>query len=185
MDIQLVPNRECGACTVCCELPAILDPALRKAPGVRCPNCLQQGGCGIYETRPETCRGHYCAWRCLAQFDESWRPDLSKVYIELKSDPPEKYRHEFPDAPFAIRFTLLGDLDPPRLGLLATTIASLVQSDVPVILSIAPPPGHLGSRILLNKGLKPFATNPGLPFLEAFAKALHTLQATPPEKVAL
>jgi len=89
MSLLSVPNRECGPCTVCCKVHVILDPALKKLPGVLCRYASAEAGCTIYETRPETCRGHFCAWRQLAQFDESWRPDLSNIYIELKGDPPE------------------------------------------------------------------------------------------------
>ncbi len=182
---QLVANRECAPCNVCCTQPVILDPALKKAPGVLCPNWRASTGCAIYEQRPQTCRGHFCAWRQLGQFDESWRPDLSNVYIELKSDPPEHYRHVLPDAPFAFKFTLLGDLAPHRLGLLATTIASLISENVPVILAIAAPPEHLGCHMLLNLGLKPLASNFGNEFMEGFAKALYTLLNTPPQKAVI
>lgn len=185
MDIELVPNRACGPCKACCTQPAILDPALKKAPGVLCSHWQAEMGCSIYDHRPQTCRGHFCAWRRLSQFDESWRPDLSNVYIELKSDPPEHYRHVLPDAPFAFKFTLLGDLTPQRLGLLATTIASLIHNDVPVILAVAAPPEHLGCHLLLNPGLKPHAASFGPGFMEAFAKALHALLTTPPERAVL
>jgi hypothetical protein len=185
MDFQPVPNRECGPCNVCCTQPVILDPELRKAPGVLCPNWKAGTGCTIYANRPQTCRGHFCAWRQLHQFDDSWRPDLSNIYIELKGDPPEHFRHALPDAQFAFKFTLLGDLAPQRLGLLATTIASLIANDVPVILAMAAPPEHLGCHILLNPGLKPHAAAVGPAFMEGFAKALHTLLTMPPEKVAI
>lgn len=185
MSLELVANRECGPCNACCTQPAILDPALKKAPGVLCPNWRAGCGCSIYATRPQTCRGHFCAWRQLAQFDESWRPDLSNVYIELKSDPPEHYRHVLPDAPFAFKFTLLGDLAPQRMGLLAGTIASLIHNDVPVILAVTAPPEHLGCHMLLNPGLKPFAASFDGAFMEAFAKALHALLTMPPEKAVL
>lgn len=183
--MDLVPNRECGPCNACCTQPVILDPALKKAPGVVCPNWKANIGCSIYEDRPRTCRGHFCAWRQLAQFDDSWRPDLSNIYIELKCDPPEHYRHVLPDAPFALKFTLLGDLAPHRLGQLATTIASLVENDVPVILAVAAPPEHFGCHMLLNPVLKPFAASVSQPFMEAFATALHTLLSTKPAKAVL
>ena len=185
MTFELVPNRECGPCNACCTQPVILDPELKKPPGVLCPNWRAGMGCSIYETRPQTCRGHFCAWRQLPQFDDSWRPDLSNVYIELKSDPPEHYRHVLPDASFAFKFTLLGELQPQRLGLLATTIASLIAHDVPVILAMAAPPEHMGCHMLLNADLKPYAAAAGQPFMAGFAKALFTLMSMPPEKATL
>jgi hypothetical protein len=183
MSLPLVPGRECGPCNACCTQPVILDPALKKPPGVLCPNW--QDGCTIYETRPAPCRGHFCAWRQLPQLDDSWRPDLSNIYIELKDDPPEHFRHVLPQAPFALKFTLLSDLIPQRLGLLATMIASLIDHDVPVILAVAAPPEHLGCHMLLNPPLKPFAAAMGQPFLEGFAKVLLNLGAMPPEKVVM
>jgi hypothetical protein len=183
MDSQIVQNRTCGPCHVCCRVHAILDPALKKSPGVLCSHLKPGAGCSIYRDRPETCRSYYCAWRQLPQFDESWRPDLSNVYVELKSDPPEHYRHLFPEAPLAFKFTLLGDLEAKRLGLLATTTAELIAHDVPVILAVTAPPEHLGCCLLLNPLLKPFAAEAGPPFIEGFAWALHTLYNAKPEKI--
>lgn len=181
MSLPLVPNRECGACNVCCSIHPILDPALEKAPGVLCPHWQNDCGCSIYQTRPDTCRGHHCAWRHLDQYDESWRPDRSNIYIELKDDPPEHFRHVLPDAPYGFRFTVLGDVDQTRLGMLATTTASLIANDIPVILAFAPPPGFIGSHIFLNPPLKPYAASFGQPFLEGFVKALHAVMTAQPE----
>jgi len=185
MNELLVPDRECGPCTVCCTVHVIIDPELRKPPGVTCPHCRSGSGCAIYDARPRTCRGHFCAWRQLAQLDESWRPDLSNVYFELKSDPPEHYRHVLPQAPFGLRIMLLGDLDTARLGKLALTVAALVENQVPVILALAAPEHHLGGSLLLNPLLKPFAAECGAAYMEAFAKALHTCMNLPPQKIAV
>lgn len=181
----LVSKRECGACNVCCKVHAILDNELTKPPGILCGFWKAGRGCMIYETRPEPCRGHVCAWLQLDQFDQSWRPDLSNIYIELKPDPPEHFHDAFPDAPFAFRFTVVGDLAPQRLGLLAATIASLVDSDIPVILAVPAPPEHVGCHMLLNPVLKPSAAKFGREYMECFAKALHTLLATPPERIVI
>ena len=53
---QLVAGRECGTCNVCCVALTIEDPALTKVQGYRCPNTRPDNLCGIYETRPDTCR---------------------------------------------------------------------------------------------------------------------------------
>jgi hypothetical protein len=184
MDSQLAA-RECGACNACCKVHAILDPELKKAPGVLCPNWKAPTGCSIYEQRPNTCRGHFCGWRQVPQFDDSWRPDLSNVYIELKADSQERFSHVLPNALFAFKFTILGELAPQRLGLLAVTIATLIADDVPVFLAMAAPPEHLGCRVLLNPPLKPHAAQAGAAYMEGFAKALLTLQTMPPEKITL
>jgi len=182
MEPSLVENRECGPCNICCRLPAIVDPELNKPPGALCSNWSAGTGCTIYETRPFSCRGHFCAWRRLQQLDDAWRPDISGVYIELKPDPPEHFRHVLPKAPFAFKFTLLGELPAERLGSLATMIASLIDHDVPVILAMSAPPEHLGCHMLLNPMLKPHANAMGAAFMEGFARAIFTLQNTPPEK---
>lgn len=161
-----------------------MDPHLKKMPNVLCGHWRPQIGCSIYEHRPQTCRGHHCAWLQLPQFDDSWRPDLSNIYIELKADPPEHFKHILPDAPFAFKFTLMGELTPNWLGQLAITIAALVAGDVPVILAVAAPAEHFGSQMLLNPVLKQTAAEAGQPFMEVFALALHTLYSAPPQKIA-
>ena len=185
MGIQLVPGRVCGPCTVCCKEPPIIEAVLKKPPGVLCPHCRTNEGCTIYEDRPGTCRSHFCAWRLLPQFDESWRPDLSNIYIELKGDPPEHFRHVLPEATFAFKFTILAGLDAARLESLATAVAGLVEYDLPVILAVAAPPEHLGCRMLLNPSLKPFAADAGQAFFEAFAAALHSCSDFTPVKAAV
>ncbi len=185
MSLAPVPGRECGACNVCCKLHAIIDPELKKLPGVLCSHWTAGTGCSIYERRPETCVGHHCGWRRLGQLDESWRPDGSNIYIELKGDPPEHFRHALPNAVFCFRFTLLDAIAPQQLGLLATTIASLIDHDVPVVLALAVPPEHLSSHILLNPKLKLHAAACDEAFQEGFAKAIMTLMQVPPEKAVL
>ncbi len=184
MDSQAATNRTCGPCNVCCKVYAIDDPELKKPPGVLCGHCLPGAGCSIYQTRPKICREYFCGWLQLPNLDESWRPDLCNIFIELKPDPPEHYRHVLPDAPLAFKFTLLGDVKPDKLGELALSVASLVASDVPVIVAAAAPPNRFGPSILLNPALKSTAAEAGQPFMELFALALHTLLSTPPEQMA-
>jgi len=65
--------RQCGGCTACCRemrIEALDNPAFEK-----CPNQVQ-GGCGIYETRPDECRTWHCAWVRDDQFlSDRDRPD--------------------------------------------------------------------------------------------------------------
>lgn len=179
-----VPTRECGPCNVCCKLPTILDPALKKHPGVLCPHWAAGTGCTIYEQRPGPCRGHFCAWRRIEQFDDSWRPDIFGVYAEVKTEPYERFRHVLPDAAFALKFTILEKLDTRRMELLIATIASLIESDVPVVLAVTAPPNHMGGYRLLNPDLRPLvATGEGV--LEKFAQLLQSLIETPPTLVSL
>lgn len=168
---ELVPNRECGSCTVCCKVPIIDVPELKKPPGVLCGNCVAGLGCKIYDTRPEVCRVHYCGWRHLALLDESWRPDLSNIFIELKSLPSEEYCGFIPANPSGLRITLLGELSPEHQELLAANIASLVAADIPVVLTVAAPAEHMRGALLLNPMLKPYPVT-----LAAFSAALAVAQ---------
>jgi hypothetical protein len=60
--------RECGDCTVCCNMTSIDDTLtdgtkLIKEGGENCgylnKNCT---GCSLYEMRPKTCRSFDCSW---------------------------------------------------------------------------------------------------------------------------
>jgi hypothetical protein len=81
---HLVSGRECGECTACCVVLLIDDENFKKPADQVCANLMEQGGCKIYTTRPSVCQEWYCAWRFMAQLDETWRPDLSGVL--LRSD---------------------------------------------------------------------------------------------------
>ena len=81
---HLVPKRECGECTACCIELLIDDEHFKKPAEKSCVNLMPQGGCKIYNKRPSVCQEWYCAWRFMAQLDESWRPDISGIL--LRSD---------------------------------------------------------------------------------------------------
>lgn len=176
MMLEPVPNRECGPCNVCCRVPTILEPGLKKPPGVLCPHWA--GGCTIYETRPGPCRGHFCAWRRIEQLDDFWRPDISNVYAEVKTEPHERFRHVLPDAAFALKFTVLGNLDERQTTVLIATLEQLIASAVPVVLAVAAPPHYWGGYRLLNPELAAVAGQDD--FAERFMAILQALIATPP-----
>jgi Fe-S-cluster containining protein len=55
-------GRACGSCSMCCG-PAMSIKAVNKRFGEWCQHCKPgNGGCGIYETRPEVCRTFACSW---------------------------------------------------------------------------------------------------------------------------
>lgn len=81
---HLVPERQCGECTACCVVLQIDDKQFKKPADQACDNLMEQGGCKIYACRPSVCQDWYCAWRFMAQLDESWRPDRSGIL--LRSD---------------------------------------------------------------------------------------------------
>jgi hypothetical protein len=75
-----LPHRACGACDVCCVVFKIEEQSIAKEAGVPCRH-LTKNGCGIYETRPETCRKWLCGWRLIPGLPEEWRPDLSGILL--------------------------------------------------------------------------------------------------------
>ena len=79
---HLVPGRECGECTVCCIVLHIDDENFKKPADQVCANLMEKGGCKIYSKRPFVCQDWYCAWRFMAQIDETWRPDRSGILLQ-------------------------------------------------------------------------------------------------------
>ncbi len=82
---HLVPNRECGACSVCCVSLRINEDVLKKIADVPCQH-LSQRGCGIYTERPRVCKNWYCAWRIFPSLGDEWRPDISKILIKYSGN---------------------------------------------------------------------------------------------------
>jgi hypothetical protein len=140
----LVPGRDCDDCTECCHVASIESPTLTKPHGITCPH-LCDTGCSTYATRPDPCRGWFCAWRLSDTLDDSWRPDRCGILVEMLFEiiPPGF------DMP-AIRFTLLRpttDLFWPPFVDLVTQGVALRQ---PIFLCLHGPPGHLPAQSLLN-----------------------------------
>ena len=138
-DIELVPGRECGECTVCCTAMAIDKPEIQKEAGVTCRHCIT--GCAIYETRPALCRDFYCGWRHLPILDDSWRPDRSGVFVEL----------EPVDDQTGLSLVLVGNpLKTVRQPWFIEFVTTGVRGDLPLLLGIPGPRGHQGASLLLN-----------------------------------
>ena len=141
----LVPGRECGACNACCRLYEI--PALGKPNNVLCDHW--QGGCAIYETRPDACRAFFYVWRQNATLDDSWRPDRAGVVIRATFDgiPPH----------FALRQGLVLDLAGPGDAVteprLVQLVAGQIRRGVAVFLSVRGPLGFGAVKLLLNDRL--------------------------------
>lgn len=145
---RLVPNRQCGGCTVCCKDLAINEPELEKPRGVLCRHC-KEGGCAIYETRPAVCRSWFCGWRRLPQLDDSWRPDRSEILVSLSYDGiPEKYGQKA-----GLEFTLIGSLQKICWEPLVRHVAVFVDMGVPVFLAVPAGVGQPSAKVLLNDGV--------------------------------
>ena len=74
-DIDLVQNRECGGCVMCCKVFPI--PETGKPEFGLCPQAREGEGCAAHDARPGVCRDFFCAWRLDASLDDSWRPDVA------------------------------------------------------------------------------------------------------------
>jgi len=49
--------------------------------GKWCPDCTPGKGCGIYDTRPEICKGFHCLWLSSESLPDKYKPDKIKLYI--------------------------------------------------------------------------------------------------------
>jgi hypothetical protein len=176
--VDLVANRECGKCTVCCKVLTIDDPQLQKLPGVMCPNCKTGSGCKIYDTRPDPCRGFFCGWRHLRDLDDKWRPDKSGVMIRFQGAPPG-YQ------PPGFQFLVFGhgDLVTPSF---VNYLTNLVARRAPVFLAMRGPEGFSDVSIFMNDHLTPAVTNRDRnAFVKVLRNALEAMSKNQFEKAVL
>lgn len=79
IEVTSVSGRSCGTCTLCCRLPDI--EAFSKPANEWCSNCSKDGGCSIYEVRPQLCRDFFCLWMTTEALGEEWEPTRSKMMV--------------------------------------------------------------------------------------------------------
>jgi hypothetical protein len=138
-NLDLVPGRICGECTLCCTVMAIDKPDIQKQAGATCRHC--RGGCTIYETRPALCRDYHCGWRQLPILDDGWRPDRSGVFVEL----------EEVEGQTVLSLVLIGNpLRTVRQSWFIDFVMTGVRGHVPLTLGICGPPGFQGASLPLN-----------------------------------
>ncbi|MDS0859958.1 hypothetical protein NUV25_19815 [Burkholderia pseudomultivorans] len=131
---MLVEGRDCGECSVCCEVLNIDQPELKKEAGTLCPHCTD-AGCAVYETRPELCRGWYCLWRRLPDLPDSFRPDRSRILLSFEGvDPPEN--------PFETDFIVIRAVDDPDTNFSPPEITAILDE----ILEASPYPIWVSSN---------------------------------------
>lgn len=87
----------CDGCAMCCNLMSIEDMPGGVKP--RCVTCKHvEGGldsrnarCGIYDSRPQSCKDFECVWLASQATDHAWpkkmRPDLCGVMFVATADP--------------------------------------------------------------------------------------------------
>jgi Fe-S-cluster containining protein len=93
----------CDGCTACCKVLKIRE--LDKPAHAWCQHCQIGKGCGIYETRPESCRIYECIWLQTQHLPKpipcELRPDKSKVVIGTINHGEELVFYVSPDRPNA------------------------------------------------------------------------------------
>lgn len=146
---DLIAGRECGPCTVCCTALTIDEAELQKPQGYRCRHLSPHGGCGIYPTRPRTCRTFYCGWRVLKWVKEPLRPDRSGVLIMQHGEVSKQTGRRS----MGIMIGLLTPGSVKAEGL-AETVAAAVAADVPVYVHIPGPPGFTAATARINEALR-------------------------------
>jgi hypothetical protein len=79
-------ERSCGKCTACCTALQVTE--IEKPDYVRCTH-LRTGsvtGCGIYPSRPDSCRSWKCLWlRGVGEKQE--RPDKLGIVLDVEECP--------------------------------------------------------------------------------------------------
>src|SRR5687768_10405525 len=71
--------RSCGDCSMCCKVLHV--PELAKPANQWCKHIALGGGCGIYDTRFDICRGYQCLWILNEDLGPEWQPNRSKFIV--------------------------------------------------------------------------------------------------------
>lgn len=99
-----VSTNNCGDCRLCCKVLGIVE--LKKPVGKWCSHTCK-AGCGIYETRPQSCQDYECVWLSVAVHTEhplpmEFRPDkLHIVFTQSSDDEKQLSGHVDPGRPDA------------------------------------------------------------------------------------
>jgi hypothetical protein len=94
-----MPERVCGACTLCCKLIGV--PETKKPPLRWCEHCTK-AGCAVHPTRPQSCRNFECFWLMESGFPEDLRPDLCGFVVAFNEGQEGVVVHVDPDRPDAL-----------------------------------------------------------------------------------
>lgn len=98
LPIEFRKPHACGECSLCCRLMGVKE--LQKKPITWCPHVTKGCGCGIYATRPETCRSFECVWLSTPSAPDALRPDkIGGVLVATYDNSGSAVLHEDPDYP--------------------------------------------------------------------------------------
>jgi hypothetical protein len=115
----------CDGCTACCKIMQVRE--LSKPGNVWCAHCRIGAGCGIYDTRPESCRTFECVWLQTQHGRQplapELRPDASRVVIYTTDNGNTIVLHVAPDRPDAWKHGEMGKL-----------VSRMLADGLPVIL---------------------------------------------------
>ena len=172
----LVAGRECGECQACCIAPAIDTADIQKRPGSPCHHSLQ-GGCNIYESRPDVCRTFFCGWRRSRDFPDNFRPDQSGVLAVLEVNDQPQFQ------PLAAALHLVGNpLKTVRRPEFLDFVARSVRNNIALYLLLPAGPGMRSARLPLNNPLlKEAAAKSRAEVKTVLELILKTLAAHPAE----
>lgn len=95
----MVTERECGSCSMCCKLLFIEE--LSKPEGSWCPKFNKGTGCGIYITRPQSCRDYRCRWLDDGMLGDEWRPDRCRFTMHFSESGIGLWLNVDPSQPLA------------------------------------------------------------------------------------
>lgn len=79
-------GRQCGDCQLCCKLLPIPEQELAKPANQRCKHQHVGKGCGIYKTRPLSCRSWFCRWMADPRAHDLPRPDRCHYVVDTLLD---------------------------------------------------------------------------------------------------
>ena len=101
----------CDGCTACCKILKVRE--LDKQGDTWCQHCKIGVGCGIYDTRPESCRVYECVWlqsqRGGKPLALELRPDISRVVIGVTNKGDDLVLYVNADRPDAWKRGAMGE----------------------------------------------------------------------------
>ncbi len=84
---------------MCCKVLSIKE--LEKPANKWCSHVGACGGCSIYETRPDVCRGFVCNWLVNENLGEEWMPQKCKFVMHSSVSGLGFWINVDPSAPMA------------------------------------------------------------------------------------
>lgn len=97
-------RRSCGDCQECCTTMGVHE--IKKPPSSPCRHlCVR--GCGIYETRPQSCKDYECLWLSGITPD-GWKPKKYGIVMDIANIDPKAKSRDASTLGFFLRETRSG-----------------------------------------------------------------------------